>query len=242
MKAGHARLLLLAAVVHQLQLLVFSAGGRSRICSKRPCGWIDAPNGPMRLPQPTCWDETVCCGNGVLDADNMEDCDFGAGRNSWGGLPPVPLPLAGEAHNGCPTGTVSIVSPADCEAACQAIFGLPMDQQFPWGEHHPAGCFRNGAQNCKFNSDVDQGGPSVARPICAPVPGKYCRPDCTLPRCGDLVVDVGEQCDQGLGNSNQSAAECTTQCTINACFSSPCRNGAACANSVVEGGETPPLS
>ena len=33
-----------------------------------------------------------------------------------------------------------------------------------------------------------------------------CRSSCTLPRCGDMVVDQGEQCDGG--------PDCTSQCTL----------------------------
>jgi cysteine-rich repeat protein len=40
-----------------------------------------------------------------------------------------------------------------------------------------------------------------------------CRTDCRLPRCGDNVIDTGEQCDDG---NNQSCDGCSADCRIEA--------------------------
>ncbi len=55
-----------------------------------------------------------------------------------------------------------------------------------------------------------------------------CRTDCSLPQCGDGVIDVelDEQCDDGAGNSDTAADGCSTRC----------RQG--CGNGVVDSDET----
>lgn len=46
-----------------------------------------------------------------------------------------------------------------------------------------------------------------------------CREDCTLPLCGDFVVDweFGEECDQGSGNSSTLPDRCRENCALPAC-------------------------
>eukprot|EP01050_Picozoa_sp_SAG11_P026500 SAG11_NODE_6364_length_1328_cov_1.283157_1_plen_310_part_10 len=55
-----------------------------------------------------------------------------------------------------------------------------------------------------------------------------CRPDCTLPRCGDGVVDLDEECDAAHRNSEDQHATCDNECHLNHCASSPCMNGGVC--------------
>jgi cysteine-rich repeat protein len=49
------------------------------------------------------------------------------------------------------------------------------------------------------------------------VDGDGCEHDCLLPRCGDGVVDNGEQCDIGSANSEMPDAVCRTNCTLPRC-------------------------
>jgi len=46
-----------------------------------------------------------------------------------------------------------------------------------------------------------------------------CRPDCTLPKCGDGIVDntYGEKCDHGACNSLLEVDGCAPDCTPNIC-------------------------
>jgi len=45
-----------------------------------------------------------------------------------------------------------ITDAKECGTACQDLYSKPYDQTHGWGKSVPAGCFRNGAQNCKLNS------------------------------------------------------------------------------------------
>lgn len=53
----------------------------------------------------------------------------------------------------------------------------------------------------------------------ANLPGSRCRVDCTLPKCGDSIMDTsrGEQCDDGPNNSNLPNAHCRMDCSIPKC-------------------------
>jgi fibro-slime domain-containing protein len=52
-----------------------------------------------------------------------------------------------------------------------------------------------------------------------------CAPGCKLPpRCGDGKVDIGEQCDNGLANSDTAYGGCTATCTL----------GPACGDGLVQ--------
>ena len=43
-----------------------------------------------------------------------------------------------------------------------------------------------------------------------------CRENCTLPFCGDGVMDPGEECDDGANNSDTEPDACRTNCAIRA--------------------------
>jgi cysteine-rich repeat protein len=61
-------------------------------------------------------------------------------------------------------------------------------------------------------------------------PNAHCRLDCTLPKCGDGVIDTlrGEQCDEGPNNSNASGAKCRMDCTVSRCGDSVVDPGEQC--------------
>ncbi len=44
-----------------------------------------------------------------------------------------------------------------------------------------------------------------------------CRTDCTLPICGDNIVDSGDACDDGVDNSDTVPDACRSDCTLPAC-------------------------
>jgi len=50
-------------------------------------------------------------------------------------------------------------------------------------------------------------------------PDAPCRTDCTLPGCGDGIIDpgLGEECDEGEGNSDEANAYCRTNCLLAGC-------------------------
>lgn len=51
------------------------------------------------------------------------------------------------------------------------------------------------------------------------LPGAQCRVDCTLPKCGDGILDTsrGEQCDDGPNNSDLPNAHCRMNCSLPKC-------------------------
>src|SRR5262249_30087937 len=44
-----------------------------------------------------------------------------------------------------------------------------------------------------------------------------CHNNCTLPKCGDAVLDFNEQCDNGAANSNAPNAACRPNCVPRRC-------------------------
>lgn len=58
------------------------------------------------------------------------------------------------------------------------------------------------------NEECDEGAAN------ADVAGATCRTDCTLPRCGDAVLDAGEECDDGNLVEDDG---CNTRCLLPAC-------------------------
>jgi len=63
-----------------------------------------------------------------------------------------------------------------------------------------------------FGEECDDGADALYAP-------NRCRPDCTLPACGDGIVDhyFGEICDQGNRNSWTTVDGCAPDCTPNVC-------------------------
>ena len=54
-----------------------------------------------------------------------------------------------------------------------------------------------------------------------------CREDCTLPGCGDAVIDTAEECDDATANSDVAADACRTDCLL-----------PYCGDGVIDAGET----
>ena len=55
---------------------------RSRLCSQRPCGYVE-PRARQANRPPVCSETLSCCGNGVTDFKNFEQCDGGDANNTW---------------------------------------------------------------------------------------------------------------------------------------------------------------
>lgn len=70
-----------------------------------------------------------------------------------------------------------------------------------------AQCQRSGCGDGVFDDRVEECEPGAGG-------GEPCRGDCTVRRCGDgqLDVDLGEQCDDGIDNG--PGASCSTECTF----------------------------
>lgn len=71
--------------------------------------------------------------------------------------------------------------------------------------------------------------------------GIGCRFDCQVPSCGDGVIDVGEQCDQGSGvcvggassgEQCSSSAQCPGACESGPTIGNPCASDAECGGGV----------
>ena len=64
-----------------------------------------------------------------------------------------------------------------------------------------------------------------------------CRTDCTLARCGDVIIDGsrGERCDDGNGNANVAGALCRTNCALARCGDSIVDPSEECDNGMRNG-------
>jgi cysteine-rich repeat protein len=69
------------------------------------------------------------------------------------------------------------------------------------------------------NDFVDAGEECDDGPLNSDTNPDACRSDCTLPMCGDGVVDpgIGDQCDNGPMNSDTAPDACRTSCTLPVC-------------------------
>eukprot|EP01098_Paradermamoeba_levis_P005306 TRINITY_DN224_c0_g2_i4.p1 TRINITY_DN224_c0_g2~~TRINITY_DN224_c0_g2_i4.p1 ORF type:complete len:693 (-),score=271.31 TRINITY_DN224_c0_g2_i4:3-2081(-) len=81
-----------------------------------------------------------------------------------------------------------------------------------WENHSPL-------NNITRTTGVDEECDNGARNSDASLPNgqpNCCRTNCKLAKCGDGIVDYGEQCDLGAGNKNVSGV-CRTNCWLPAC-------------------------
>jgi cysteine-rich repeat protein len=65
-----------------------------------------------------------------------------------------------------------------------------------------------------------------------------CRESCELARCGDGVIDTGEDCDDGAHNSD-TADHCRTSCTLPTCGDSIVDDGEECDEGAANSDSTP---
>lgn len=126
---------------------------------------------PLSVPQPS-----PLCGNGQLTQD--EECDDG-NRNDLDGCSSYCLLERGA----CGDGRVQLLLGEQCEP------GLPSDFS----------CLSNcryALPNCG-DAVVNPGESCDAGLQNGNTPISVCRPDCSLARCGDLVLDFTEECEDG---------------------------------------------
>ncbi len=66
-----------------------------------------------------------------------------------------------------------------------------------------------------------------------------CRTDCTLPICGDNIVDSGDACDDGLDNSDTVPDACRSDCTLATCGDNVIDSDEACDDGPANSDTTP---
>lgn len=64
-----------------------------------------------------------------------------------------------------------------------------------------------------------------------------CQHHCQIPRCGDAIVDPGEECDAGTANANTPSAVCRTTCRVPRCGDGVRDGGEACDDGNVAAGD-----
>ncbi len=182
------------------------------------------------------------CGDGILTPGLGEECEaqlrtyldpdtnqqyeeLGFDTRSCGGIvcsAPDPakgiagckrqfLPACNAASTGTPTSSTAMVpSPPDAS------------------ESVPVSSVAVGGANCG-NGIRDAGEQCDTGPKNSDTAPNSCRADCSLPRCGDGVVDayLQEQCDDGARNSNQSD-QCRSNCTLPRCGDGIVDSGEQC--------------
>jgi cysteine-rich repeat protein len=173
------------------------------------------------------------CGNGVIDpgescddgnTDNNDDCLNDCRINVCGdGV----LNLHGFHPEACDTGGESSTCNADCTlAACGD--GKVNAHSTPAGAPGPEQCDNatdNGATKnctdlCQINvcgdGKVDGEAPGLEQ--CDDgnqVENDGCSNECTLPSCGNGILELNEECD--LGNANSDTGACLTTCKLATC-------------------------
>lgn len=75
----------------------------------------------------------------------------------------------------------------------------------------------NGIVNTEYAEECDMGALNSDT-----LPDR-CRTDCSNPRCGDHILDSGEQCDDGLLNGHAEVSACDAQCRRST-YQSPTEN------------------
>ena len=136
------------------------------------------------------------CGDGIVQAADGEECDDNNG-NSGDGCSVLCLQERGFCGDGvlqyglgeqCDAGKANGQPQADCDSHC-AYVRLPSCGD---GVVDPA------TELCDEGAENGD-------------PGSSCRANCILPRCGDGIQDVNEQCDDG---NNLDKDTCTSSCKI----------------------------
>jgi cysteine-rich repeat protein len=211
---------------------VLSGDGCSGNClSDETCGngYLDPPAPMFAFPGEQCDDgnnmngdgcqgncKVPFCGDGITDANLFEECDDGVGNS-------------------------------DTKDACRTTCRRPRcgDNVKDTGENCDNGNTTSGdgcSADCLSdetcgNGYVDPAANEACDPA-APQPGA-CRLDCTIPGCGDGVLDVanGEGCDDGVLNSNAADAACRLNCQPRRCGDGIQDAGEVCDDGDIIGGD-----
>lgn len=93
-----------------------------------------------------------------------------------------------------------------------------------FGPHYACGNGRRDeGESCDCGSESTQS--SECRTPNSDVAPDACRTNCTRARCGDGVIDTGEECDD---NNTVDTDSCRANCTVNRCGDGVPRHGALC--------------
>jgi cysteine-rich repeat protein len=177
------------------------------------CDDGDGFNGPTFACSETCKSN---CGDGVLQ--DGEECDDGAGSN-------LDSPDA-TCRSNCkrPRCGDGIIDPARGEQCDSTYMLIPLNNATNVANWW---CDANCQQRC--GSGLNDSALKLCDHGCYndDLPNR-CRKNCMNPICGDGIVDVTEQCDDGLIlNSNSVPNACRVNCTR-----------ARCGDGVIDSGET----
>ena len=159
-----------------LQLVLLLAGlagaghgaGASRLCSLRPCGYIEPRDRQATATDPfqkrfsVCVESLSCCGNGLAEAHNFEQCDHGPANNTWQAL----AEYGSTCRPDCRPARCgdSVVDPGELEEC---------DSGDRNSNETTAACSQACAWNHCVSSPCRSGGGRCTRD-CASVPGEKC--------------------------------------------------------------------
>lgn len=165
------------------------------------------------------------CGDNIINTAAGEECDDGAGGSATCTAAclltrcgdGVVNTLAGEV---CDNGALNSDAGA-CLTTCQpAVCGDGLTR----GDIAPGQPGHEACDNGALNSDT--------------IPDR-CRTDCSLPRCGDDVLDIGESCDDGVLNSATAPGACRLDCALFSCGDNIVDPGEFCDNGLLNSNTTP---
>ena len=154
------------------------------------------------------------CGDGVIDVNEGEQCDNGENNSDLAGSLCNTQCLIPSCGNGVQEGAeICDDGNLDNTDGCTALCRRPV-----CGD----GFVRTDIEACEYLT---------------PFEPASCRYDCGIDaaRCGDGTIDLGEQCDEGMENSDLPDATCRTDCQPARCgdgivdTGEVCDKGANCA-------------
>jgi len=177
---------------------------------------------------------SITCGNGVTEG--VEECDDGNTNNNDACTNACTMAECGDGftwlgHEECDNGASNGNSNA-CTAACKkAVCG----DGFTWLGHEECddGASNGNSNACTAacqNARCGDGFTWAGHEQCDDgnsTNGDSCENDCTLPRCGNGIIDPirGEKCDDGNTNNNDS---CDNNCQCGGIGQPCCASGPKC--------------